>query len=61
MTVLDFIQLLCQFDYLFFKQEEGVVDITANSIHPGAISTNLFRHSSIVNGIYIYIYTFLAI
>ncbi|KAI5652824.1 hypothetical protein M9H77_30011 [Catharanthus roseus] len=32
-------------------KEEGVVDITANSIHPGAISTNLFRHSSIVNGI----------
>jgi hypothetical protein len=36
---------------LFFKQEEGV-DITANSLHPGAITTNLFRHWSIVNGIH---------
>ena len=26
-----------------FEQEEGV-EITANSLHPGVISTNLFRH-----------------
>ena len=30
-------------------QEDGV-DITANSLHPGAIVTNLFRHNSIVSG-----------
>ncbi|GKU89289.1 hypothetical protein SLEP1_g3446 [Rubroshorea leprosula] len=33
-----------------FKQEEGV-DITANSLHPGAIVTNLLRHMSIIHGI----------
>jgi hypothetical protein len=26
------------------------VDVTANSLHPGAIVTNLFRHSNIING-----------
>ncbi|GLT31201.1 hypothetical protein SLA2020_059530 [Shorea laevis] len=31
-------------------KEEGV-DITANSLHPGIIVTNLFRHMSIINGI----------
>lgn len=30
-------------------QEEGV-DITANSLHPGAIITNIFRHTHIVSG-----------
>ncbi|XP_048140863.1 short-chain dehydrogenase TIC 32, chloroplastic-like isoform X1 [Rhodamnia argentea] len=30
-------------------KEEGV-QITANSLHPGGIGTNLFRHSSILNG-----------
>ncbi|KAK4838519.1 hypothetical protein QYF36_014373 [Acer negundo] len=30
-------------------KEEGV-NITANSLHPGSIVTNLFRHSSIING-----------
>lgn len=34
---------------LFNEQEDGV-DITANSLHPGAIATNLFRHNNIVNG-----------
>ncbi|KAK3220670.1 hypothetical protein Dsin_014640 [Dipteronia sinensis] len=31
-------------------KEEGV-NITANSLHPGSIVTNLFRHSSIINGL----------
>ncbi|XP_028798791.1 short-chain dehydrogenase TIC 32, chloroplastic [Neltuma alba] len=31
-------------------KEDGV-DITANSLHPGAIATNLFRHSNVVNGL----------
>lgn len=31
-------------------KEDGV-DITANSLHPGAIVTNLFRHSSVLNGL----------
>ncbi|XP_062149767.1 short-chain dehydrogenase TIC 32, chloroplastic-like [Alnus glutinosa] len=31
-------------------KEDGV-DITANSLHPGAISTNLFRHNNIVNSL----------
>ncbi|GAV79316.1 adh_short domain-containing protein [Cephalotus follicularis] len=31
-------------------KEDGV-DITANSLHPGAIVTNIFRHSSFVNGV----------
>eukprot|EP00262_Sarcandra_glabra_P001596 TRINITY_DN11730_c0_g1_i1.p1 TRINITY_DN11730_c0_g1~~TRINITY_DN11730_c0_g1_i1.p1 ORF type:complete len:318 (+),score=50.67 TRINITY_DN11730_c0_g1_i1:188-1141(+) len=31
-------------------KEEGV-EITANSLHPGAIVTNLLRHHSIMNGI----------
>ncbi|XP_056174213.1 short-chain dehydrogenase TIC 32, chloroplastic-like isoform X2 [Syzygium oleosum] len=30
------------------SKEEGV-QITANSLHPGGIATNLFRHSSILN------------
>ncbi|TXG70947.1 hypothetical protein EZV62_005882 [Acer yangbiense] len=34
---------------VFLEQEEGV-NITANSLHPGSIVTNLFRHSSIING-----------
>nr|XP_023886822.1 short-chain dehydrogenase TIC 32, chloroplastic-like isoform X1 [Quercus suber] len=32
------------------KQYDGV-EITANSLHPGAIATNLFRQSNIMNGI----------
>ncbi|KAL6578819.1 Short-chain dehydrogenase TIC 32, chloroplastic [Orobanche minor] len=31
-------------------KEEGV-EITANSLHPGAIATNLFRHHGIIEGI----------
>ncbi|XP_050225164.1 short-chain dehydrogenase TIC 32, chloroplastic-like isoform X2 [Mercurialis annua] len=31
-------------------KEDGV-NITANSLHPGVISTNLFRHMGVVNGI----------
>ncbi|XP_021592746.2 short-chain dehydrogenase TIC 32, chloroplastic [Manihot esculenta] len=31
-------------------KEDGV-NITANSLHPGTISTNLFRHMSTVNGL----------
>ncbi|XP_054786946.1 short-chain dehydrogenase TIC 32, chloroplastic-like isoform X5 [Prosopis cineraria] len=31
-------------------KEEGV-DITANSLHPGAIATNLFRHHSLIDGL----------
>uniref|UniRef100_A0A5B6Z1M1 Short-chain dehydrogenase TIC 32 n=1 Tax=Davidia involucrata TaxID=16924 RepID=A0A5B6Z1M1_DAVIN len=31
-------------------KEEGV-EISANSLHPGAISTNLFRHHSFVSGL----------
>jgi len=30
-------------------QEEGV-DITANSLHPGAVITNIFRHTNILSG-----------
>ena len=28
------------------------MEITANSLHPGAIATNLFRQSNIMNGTY---------
>lgn len=35
--------------WLFLQQEDGA-DITANSLHPGAIVTNLFRHNSTING-----------
>ncbi|KAJ4973468.1 hypothetical protein NE237_006642 [Protea cynaroides] len=31
-------------------KEEGV-DITANSLHPGAIATNILRHHSLLNGL----------
>ncbi|PPD77723.1 hypothetical protein GOBAR_DD25348 [Gossypium barbadense] len=30
---------------------EDEVAITANSLHPGAIATNLFRHSNLINGL----------
>ncbi|XP_017973019.1 PREDICTED: short-chain dehydrogenase TIC 32, chloroplastic [Theobroma cacao] len=33
------------------RLKEDGVDITANSLHPGAIVTNLFRHKGIVDGI----------
>lgn len=29
------------------------MEITANSLHPGAIATNLFRQSNIMNGTYL--------
>lgn len=31
--------------------KEGGVNITANALHPGAIVTNLFRHSNVINGL----------
>lgn len=37
------------FFFLILEQEEGT-DITVNSLHPGLIVTNLFRHSNIVTG-----------
>ncbi|KAI4351702.1 hypothetical protein L6164_006036 [Bauhinia variegata] len=33
------------------RLKEDGVDITANSLHPGAILTNLFRYNNIINGI----------
>lgn len=33
----------------FLGQEEGL-NITANSLHPGVVATNLFRHMNIFNG-----------
>ncbi|XP_027364162.1 short-chain dehydrogenase TIC 32, chloroplastic isoform X2 [Abrus precatorius] len=33
------------------RLKEDGVDITANSIHPGSITTNLFRYNSTVNGL----------
>ncbi|KAK4431473.1 Short-chain dehydrogenase, chloroplastic [Sesamum alatum] len=33
------------------RLKEEKVEITANSLHPGAIATNLFRHHSFVNGL----------
>lgn len=38
------------FCYLWLFQQEDRADITANSLHPGAIVTNLFRHNSTING-----------
>ena len=35
---------------VFLEQEDGA-EITANSLHPGAITTNLFRHHNFVEGI----------
>ncbi|EXB93845.1 Short-chain dehydrogenase TIC 32 [Morus notabilis] len=32
------------------RLKEEAVNITANSLHPGAIATNLFRYNAIVNG-----------
>ncbi|XP_042494574.1 short-chain dehydrogenase TIC 32, chloroplastic-like [Macadamia integrifolia] len=40
-------------------KEEGV-DITANSLHPGVIATNLLRHHSFLNGIFTSIGKFLV-
>lgn len=31
-------------------KEERVLEITANSLHPGAIATNLFRYNSFISG-----------
>ncbi|KAA3469934.1 short-chain dehydrogenase TIC 32, chloroplastic-like [Gossypium australe] len=33
------------------RLKEDEVAITANSLHPGAIATNLFRHSNLINGL----------
>ncbi|CAB4301883.1 unnamed protein product [Prunus armeniaca] len=33
------------------RLKEDGADITANSLHPGAIVTNLFRHNSTINGL----------
>ncbi|KAL2543655.1 NAD(P)-binding Rossmann-fold superfamily protein [Forsythia ovata] len=33
------------------RLKEGGVDITANSLHPGAIATNLLRHHSFIEGV----------
>ncbi|RZB44190.1 Short-chain dehydrogenase TIC 32, chloroplastic [Glycine soja] len=33
------------------RLKEDGVDISANSLHPGTITTNLFRHNSAVNGL----------
>lgn len=35
--------------FLLLVQEEGL-NITANSLHPGIITTNLFRHFNYGNG-----------
>lgn len=35
--------------WCFLLQEEGV-NITANSLHPGAIATNLLRHHGLIEG-----------
>ncbi|EXB82812.1 hypothetical protein L484_012126 [Morus notabilis] len=32
------------------RLKEEAVNITANSLHPGAIATNIFRYNAIVNG-----------
>lgn len=47
---------LCQIDHVHLgifplKQEEGT-PITANSLHPGSVVTNLMREGSFVNGMY---------
>lgn len=42
--------MLLYFGGMLFKQEDEVA-ITANSLHPGAIATNLFRHSNLISGI----------
>lgn len=33
-----------------YGKQEDAINITANSLHPGAILTNLFRHMRVVNG-----------
>ncbi|QHN80150.1 Short-chain dehydrogenase TIC 32 [Arachis hypogaea] len=33
------------------RLKEDGANITANSLHPGAITTNLFRHTGVVNGL----------
>ncbi|RVX01913.1 Short-chain dehydrogenase TIC 32, chloroplastic [Vitis vinifera] len=40
-----------EYDHAIVLGYEDGVDITANSLHPGAIVTNLFRCSSIVSGL----------
>lgn len=44
----DVLSEICCFWFLL-QQEDGV-NITANALHPGAIVTNLFRHSNVING-----------
>jgi len=36
---------------LHLDQDDGV-NIIANSLHPGGIATNLYRHNSAINGNY---------
>lgn len=45
----DLDEMFCSFS--FYGQGEGT-DVTANSVHPGPIATNLFRQSSLLSGIY---------
>ena len=48
------------FNFTLLMQEEGV-DITANSLHPGSIMTNLLRFHSVINSnTLIYLSRFLA-
>lgn len=42
---------LCMKFFLFHLEQEDGVEISANSLHPGTITTNLFRHMP-VNGNY---------
>ncbi|XP_043695294.1 short-chain dehydrogenase TIC 32, chloroplastic-like isoform X1 [Telopea speciosissima] len=35
------------------RLKEERVDITANSLHPGVIATNLLRHHSVLNGLFV--------
>ncbi|KAG6754528.1 hypothetical protein POTOM_042569 [Populus tomentosa] len=43
-------KLLQHFDDILFNQEDRV-EVTANSVHPGLIATNLFRHYSFLTGL----------
>uniref|UniRef100_A0A2P2LEN1 Uncharacterized protein MANES_02G020300 n=1 Tax=Rhizophora mucronata TaxID=61149 RepID=A0A2P2LEN1_RHIMU len=48
--VADAVLHTMSFPFFIIVQEDGV-DITANSLHPGAIATNLLRYHSIINSI----------
>jgi hypothetical protein len=47
------------FDDILFNQEDRV-EVTANSVHPGLIATNLFRHYSFLTGILLIFHSRLA-